>query len=418
MVSIEERFKTAIAEKDIPAIIVAASDSKGRLKYVNAFGPRSLKEGAQAEPLAPDATLWLASCTKLMTAIAAVQCVERGLFTLDEDVTRLLPELNEIEILKGFKDGTEKPILVKATKKITLRHLLTHSSGIAYDIFDPMLTRWRASRGEKASLGAGSLIHRCTVPLLFEPGESYAYSTGLDWAGMMIERANGMSLGKYMQKYIWDLLGIKNMTFHLEERPDMLRRRASTSERMGGIDPKFGTPADPSSKIQNCADGCSIWWPDEGVLDDSGGAGAFGSIVDYQKILHSITAGDGKLLSKKMNDELFRPQLGDGSQKRLMALCTFKEINDIDGATLPIGTQLNYALGGALCMEDMEGRRRKGTMYWAGLPNLYWFADRETGISGIYGSQVLPPGDPKSSEMFKQFEMAMYKEVKEDGHKL
>lgn len=56
-----------------------------------------------------------------MTAIAAVQCVERGQFTLDEDVTRLLPELKDIDILRGFEDGTEKPILVKATKKITLR---------------------------------------------------------------------------------------------------------------------------------------------------------------------------------------------------------------------------------------------------------------------------------------------------------
>ncbi|KAH6713591.1 beta-lactamase/transpeptidase-like protein [Leptodontidium sp. MPI-SDFR-AT-0119] len=418
MASIEEQFETAIAERDIAAAVVAASDSNETLNYTNSFGSRSLKEGAQGEPLAEDATFWLASCTKLMAAIAAVQCVERGQFTLDEDVTRLLPELKDIDILRGFEDGTEKPILVKATKKITLRHLLTHSSGIAYDIFDPTLTRWRVSRGEQPSLGAGPLIHRCSVPLLFEPGESFAYSSGLDWAGMMVQRANGMPLGKYMQKYIWEPLGIKNMTFHLEERPDMIERRAGTSERMGGIHPMFGTPADPSAKIQHCADGISFWWQEEGVADDFGGAGGFGSIIDYQKILHSITAGDGKLLSKEMNDELFRPQLSDASRKQMMALCTFKEINDIQGPTIPIGAQLDHALGGALCMEDMEGRRRKGTMYWAGLPNLYWFADRNTGVSGIYGSQVLPTGDPKSSEMFKQFELAMYDKVQNGGHKL
>lgn len=221
-----------------------------------------------------------------------------------------------------------------------------------------------------------------------------------------------------MQKYIWEPLGIKNMTFHLEERPDMVKRRAGTGERMGGVDPAFGTPADPSAKIQHCATGVSSWWQEEGVPDDSGGAGAFGSIVEYQKILHSITAGDEKLLSKEMNDELFRPQLSDGSKKQLMALCTFKEVNDVQGATLPLGTQLDYALGGAVCLEDMEGRRRKGTMYWAGLPNLYWFADRKSGISGIYGSQVLAPGDPKSSEMFKQFELAMYRKIEDSGAKL
>ncbi|KAK0107817.1 hypothetical protein ONS96_003607 [Cadophora gregata f. sp. sojae] len=349
-----------------------------------------------------------------MTAIAALQCVERGQFTLDEDVTPLLPELKDIDILKGFEEGTDKPILVKAAKEITLRQLLTHSSGIAYDIFDPTLTRWRASRGEQPSLGAGDMIYRGTVPLLFEPGESYAYSPGPDWAGVMIERTNGMSLGKYMQKYIWEPLGIKNMTFHLEDRPDMLKRRAGTGERMGGINPMFGCPADPSAKIQHGVEGVSFWWRDEGVPDDSGGAGAFGSIVDYQKILHSITAGDGKLLSKEMNDELFRPCLSERSRKQFMALCTFKEINAIHGATLPMGTQLDYAPGGAICLEDIESRRRRGTMYWTGLPNLYWFADRDGGISGIYGTQTLAPGDPKSGEMFKQFEIvAMYKKAKE-----
>ncbi|KAK0103623.1 hypothetical protein ONS95_005635 [Cadophora gregata] len=350
-----------------------------------------------------------------MTAIAALQCVERGQFTLDEDVTPLLPELKDIDILKGFEEGTDKPILVKAAKEITLRQLLTHSSGIAYDIFDPTLTRWRASRGEQPSLGAGDMIYRGTVPLLFEPGESYAYSpAGPDWAGVMIERTNGMSLGKYMQKYIWEPLGIKNMTFHLEDRPDMLKRRAGTGERMGGINPMFGCPADPSAKIQHGVEGVSFWWRDEGVPDDSGGAGAFGSIVDYQKILHSITAGDGKLLSKEMNDELFRPCLSERSRKQFMALCTFKEINAIHGATLPMGTQLDYAPGGAICLEDIESRRRRGTMYWTGLPNLYWFADRDGGISGIYGTQTLAPGDPKSGEMFKQFEIvAMYKKAKE-----
>lgn len=142
-----------------------------------------------------------------MTSIAALQCVERGLFELDEDVTRLLPEFRDVEILKGFEEGTEKPILVKATKKITLkwvfpiaphfelshavqfsglvalshltnlvRHLLTHSSGLAYDIFNPLLQQWRKSRGEKSHFTNGSLAHRYLVPLLFEPGELWEYS--------------------------------------------------------------------------------------------------------------------------------------------------------------------------------------------------------------------------------------------------
>lgn len=91
----------------------------GKFYYSNAIGASSLRPGG--EPLHLDSVMWLASSTKIMTSIAALQCVERGQFTLDEDVTCLLPELKDIEILKGFEPGTQKPILTKATKKITLR---------------------------------------------------------------------------------------------------------------------------------------------------------------------------------------------------------------------------------------------------------------------------------------------------------
>jgi len=74
-----------------------------------------------------DATFWVASCTKLLSAIAALQCVERGQFLLDEDVVRLLPELKDIDILTGFEEGTEKPIYSKPMKKITLRYFCPNS---------------------------------------------------------------------------------------------------------------------------------------------------------------------------------------------------------------------------------------------------------------------------------------------------
>lgn len=156
-----------------------------------------------------NATFFLASATKLLTSIAALQCVERGQFSLDEDVTRLLPELKDISVLTGFEDGGGAPVLRRVTKNITLRyfvrsfvatcasggvyllhymkdlvltniggsHFLTHTSGLAYDIFNPSLQRWRKSRGEEATLFGPSLIHSCTTPLLFEPGEGFDYGS-------------------------------------------------------------------------------------------------------------------------------------------------------------------------------------------------------------------------------------------------
>lgn len=96
----------------------------GKYRYEKAFGYRSLKNPSNPDPMSIDATMWLASCTKLVTTIAAMQCVERGQLNLDSDVSDILPELRDIQILKGFEkgwDGKDKPILVENTKPITLR---------------------------------------------------------------------------------------------------------------------------------------------------------------------------------------------------------------------------------------------------------------------------------------------------------
>jgi CubicO group peptidase (beta-lactamase class C family) len=230
----------------------------------------------------------------------------------------------------------------------------------------------------------------------------------------MVERTNDMSLGKYMQKYIWEPLGIKNITFHLEERPDMLERFPEMTERLGGMHPMFGTAADPSGKL---GWGTNIWWR-QGMTDDSGGAGGYCSAVDYQKILHSITAGDGKLLGPEMLEELFRPQLSDSARAQFALGRTIKQINDIQTSGVPIATQMDHALGGAILLEDLEGRRRKGTLSWGGLPNMYWWADRASGISGMYGSNLIPTADPRSIEMFKVFEADVYEKAKSQGVKL
>lgn len=99
----------------------------GKSYYAKAFGINSLKD--DKKPMAEDSVFMLASCTKLLTSIAALQCVEKGQLRLDEDVTRLLPELKGIEILKGFEEDSGKPILLKAKNIITLR-LVLPSSGI------------------------------------------------------------------------------------------------------------------------------------------------------------------------------------------------------------------------------------------------------------------------------------------------
>ncbi|KAF5868899.1 putative beta-lactamase family protein [Botrytis fragariae] len=406
MNSFKSKIESAISAGKITGAVTVASDATKSFTHTSSYGLRSL-DSASSAPLKTDAILAIASCTKLLTSISALQCVERGQFTLDEDVSRLVPELKleHLDILQGF-DAEEKPKLVKATKNITLRMLLTHTSGLAYDISTPDLIRWRATRGEFATLDKGTLISRCKTPLMFEPGTSWAYSTGLDWAGLMISRANNMTLEEYMHEYICAPLGITDLTFHIDQNPALLSRLVDMTVRVGGMTP-FGTAANTAGALVYTAD---TFWSQE-QIDDAGGVGVYMSIPSYEKVLHSITISDEKLLSKAMNDRMFEGQLTEPQLANLNYTLQIPEMRYIMTPSIPADTKLDHGLGGMILLEDLEGRRRKGAMYWGGLPNLSWWADREAGVSGIYGSQLIPTGDKQTAEMFEEFEKAVYAEV-------
>lgn len=292
-------------------------------------------------------------------------------------------------------------------------HLLSHSSGIGYDIFNPLLQRWRRSQGQPIVMNDGRLVDICMCPLIFEPGTAWEYSTGIDWAGQMVERVNSTRLHEYMRTNICQPLGIKDLTFHLERREDIRKRMPDMSKREGEVHPMFGSTMNPEGKVVWTKD--RVWG--DPVEDDFGGAGGYATATDYSKILHSICSNDGKLLKKETVDEMFRPQLSEESQKHLTGLLTIWQLNNMFGG-LPTGTEVDFGLGGLLCLNDLETTgRKKGSMSWGGLPNLVWWMDRQAGLSGIYASQVIPPGDPRSLEMARKFEGAMYERLKQSrGH--
>ncbi|KAI0132892.1 beta-lactamase/transpeptidase-like protein [Xylariales sp. AK1849] len=384
MPSIESTFDAAVAAKVIPGAVLAASSTDANLpqnigsySYANSFGVRSLKDGDASQPLELDAVLWMGSCTKLMTAIAALQCVERGQFTLDEDATRLLPELKDIEVQNSSKDGTGPPIRVKAVNKITLRHLLTHTSGLSYTKFGDL------------SL---PLIDRCLAPLVFEPGKGFMYGTGTDFAGLMVERVSGISLEHYIQQHIAARLGIESVCFRPRSYPDIYRRLVDVSIRKEKSGPVQWTPD-------------AIWPLD--MAEDSGGSGAYATIVEYQRILHSITTDDGVLLQSSMVDELFRPDMSPAVRDGVKRVLKDENTNNIFGG-LPKGTDVSYAMGGMVVLEDLPGRRSKGTLHWGALLNIFFWMDRTNGLSGIYASQVFPAGDPNCLALFAEFERKTY----------
>lgn len=193
----------------------------------------------------------------------------------------------------------------------------------------------------------------------------------------------------------------------------MLARLPDMSVRLGGTNPITGTAAIPTEKV--AADEGDSLWPPTGVQDDSGGAGGFASAGEYLKILQSLASDDYKLLGSAMAAELFRPQLGEAAQKALEKALETKEGRDIMSPGIPAATKIGYGLGGLVLLEDLDVRRKKGSLSWSGLPSMFWWVDRVGGLCGIYGSQVVPMGDAKSVEMFVEYEKEMYKRVKESG---
>lgn len=179
-------------ENKIPGAILAAIDRDGKMLIHESAGKRQV---GSSEAMKKDALHWMASCTKLITAIACMQLVEQGKLQLDEPIRSILPEISILE------DGSKA--------KTTLRHLLTHTSGQGYPFFNHDVCKYFKSKNLATFSCTKESIR---APLLFEPGSKWEYGSSIDWAGQAVEKVSGLSLDAYFKKFIFEPLGIKNMT--------------------------------------------------------------------------------------------------------------------------------------------------------------------------------------------------------------
>lgn len=354
---------------------------------IEAYGRLSTAEDSPAATA--NTVFWLASCTKLLTSIAALQCVERGLLGLDDSdiVEKYWPEAKRKQVLLGFDCETGRPMTRPTAGRITLRHLLTHTSGLGYDFWPPLST-WQDWHGQPCGDIEGGLDQLASLPLEFDPGTSWIYGAGLEVVGRILELTTGLGLHEYCQQYIFAPLGIESMCLGIQQRPDMAARRMPTSIRPS-----------PTSKLQQLPESSqerTFAWA-------SGGAAAFATAPDFLKILKSLLRNDGRLLSLKYVDLMFQPQMTDTSGIE-------KTMNHPGvSAILAPGMGLsicrhNYALAGSLYMDDIPGRFRAGTMRWGGLPRQRWWIDRASGTCGFFATMLMPADDRKSEPWANFFE--------------
>jgi methyl acetate hydrolase len=205
---IDEVLRKAVEEQRLPGVVamVAHGDT---VVYHGAFGKQYAARGV---PMTTDSIFRIASMTKAVTSVAVMQLVERGRVQLDEPAGTYLPELARVEVLEDFDaNGTAKLRLPKTP--VTVRQLLTHTSGFGYDFLDEKLSRYVAAGGVPGVRTGDSGFLK--APLLFDPGTKWEYGISTDWLGKLVEKISGQSLEEYFRQNIFAPLGMGDSFFNV-----------------------------------------------------------------------------------------------------------------------------------------------------------------------------------------------------------
>lgn len=271
--------------------------------------------------------------------------------------------------------------------------------------FNPLLTRYREYQNYPTTFfRSGKSEKNYLYPLLFEPGTSYQYGAGVDWAGIMTCRVNGnITLEEYIQTNICAPLNMTSTTFHLEQKPHVEAKLAGTTMRSGGMN-EWNLAKDPNGKIE---DTDYVWFPLR-TEDENGGAGLISSPHDYQKLLTSITINNGKVLKPQTVIEMCKPQMSLESQKALTEFRSVPQQAAYTAQGQPMDAKLDYGLGSVVNLEKTKCGASKGTISWSGLPNCYWWADLEAGVSGTLFMTLFPMGDEKANAFYNRFQTMVY----------
>jgi methyl acetate hydrolase len=380
--NIDRVLKSAIDRGDVPGVVAMAATREGPC-YEGAFGHQALRDGAA---MTPDSVFWIASMTKAITSAAAMQLVEQGKLALDRPIGDLLPEIAAPQILEGF-DAAGEPKLRPATRPMTLRHLITHTSGFVYDIWNADMGRYMEKRGIPGIISCQNAA--LALPLAFEPGAMWDYGIGIDWVGKAVERTSGQSLGNYFAEHLFQPIGIKDTAFKLT--PECRGRLVGMHARGpdGALQPmEFEIPQEPEFQM--------------------GGGGLYGTAADYLAF-ERVFLNDGRVDGR----QVLRPETVRLMSQNAMAATNVRKLVTAvppysnDAEFFP-GMVKKWGLGFMISTEPVPGRRGAGSLAWAGLGNTYFWIDPAKGVAGVILMQLVPFADAKSLALLDTFEKAVY----------
>ena len=380
--AIDRIFTSAIGDKKLPGIVAMACSREATL-YEGAFGERLLGSGVA---MTLDTVCWIASMTKAVTSVCAVQCVERGLIDLDAPASAIVPQLADVQVLTGF-DNQGMPTYRAPKRDITLRHLLTHTAGFSYEIWNQDIQKVQAALDIPSVTECRNKA--LSLPLVFDPGERWEYGINIDWAGKMVEAVSGKSLGLFMQENLFDPLAMRSTSFKIS---------ASMRERISGV--HLRGPDDSLAPFP-------FELPQEPEFE-MGGGGLYSTAGDYLRFVRMIL-NNGQLAGERVLKPesvwaLGQNQMGDCRVTPLVAAIPLT----LDAEFFP-GSPKSWSLAFQVNHEDLSTGRPSGGLMWAGLANSYYWIDQKTGIAGVYITQLFPFADQQSLPTYLAFESAVYR---------
>jgi len=369
---IDKALQATVSAREIPGVVAMAANEQS-VVYEGTFGFRDMAAGSR---MSTDTVFRIASMVKLLTSIAALQLVERGKLKLDEPAGNIDPTLGSAQVLAGF-DTRGVPQLHPAQKPVTLRNLLTHTSGFSYRLWDPNVVRYL-----KVARGNPSLPR---MPLMFEPGSRWAYGGSLDRVGRMVEIVGGQSLDRYFSDHITGPLGMNDTGFSLTAKQRARQASLHVRDANGKLLPQpLEKPNAPKAF--------------------SGGGGIYSTAPDYLTLLQALLNG-----GSQRETSILRPET--------VALMSANQIGNLEAGILKTtnpalsndvdffpGVQLRWGLGHMINIDPVLHGRNSGSLTWAGLFNTYYWIDPTMRIAGVIMMQILPFADRQALKAYRQFE--------------
>jgi CubicO group peptidase (beta-lactamase class C family) len=374
--ALDEKLTAALTRGDVPGLVVMAA-TKDRIVYQGVFGKA---EGQR--PLSADSLFRIASMTKPVTSVAAMQLFEQHRFALDDPAEQYLPELAHLMVLESFDKATGQYKVRPAATKVTIRQLFTHTSGLGYGFTSPIVRDFKPRDGEKYAAG----------PLLFEPGTDWIYGTSVDWLGRLVERLSGQTLEAYFRDHIFTPLKMPDTSYDVNDATQA--RRVTVHRRPDGradatLVEQPNQPPRPSTSF-------------------NGGGGLWSTAGDYirfeRMILNGGTLDGARILTPQSIAMMARNQIGDLG---VHALKTADPPTSMDFSFVDDGKD-KWGLGFLVTTRHVPGKRSAGSLSWGGINNTYFWIDPARGIAGVILMQLLPFADTKALAIYDTFERGVY----------